>query len=111
MDSRLWLVSSRSRSGLQTSPNLQSVSRQGGCSMSLSYRSLPIFLFFFLAVPLLWAQAAKTSIIIERQAVHFITPGEAVEWQLVISNQQGEVIFDSGLLYGSALEWPLKNQQ
>ena len=66
--------------------------------MSLSYRSLPIFLFFFLAVPLLWAQAAKTSIIIERQAVHFITPGEAVEWQLVISNQQGEVIFDSGLL-------------
>jgi hypothetical protein len=79
--------------------------------MSLSHRSVPTFLFFLLAVPLLWAQGAKTSIIIERQLVRFITPGEAMEWRLVVANQQGELIFDSGLVYGSALDWPLKNQQ
>jgi hypothetical protein len=79
--------------------------------MSISPRCVLTFLFFLLAVPMLWAQSAKTSIIIERQLVRFITPGEAVEWRLVVANQQSEVIFDSGPVYGSALDWPLKNQQ
>ena len=57
------------------------------------------------------APSAKTNIIIERQLVRFISPGEAVEWRLIITNQHGEVVFDSGFVYGNALDWPLKNQQ
>src|SRR5262245_21213780 len=57
------------------------------------------------------AETAKTSIIIEQQLVRFITQGEAVEWHLVITNQQDEIIFDSGFVYGTAIEWPFKNQQ
>jgi hypothetical protein len=57
------------------------------------------------------APGAKLHIVIERQLVRFTTPGEAVEWRLVVTNQQEEVIFESGLVYGHALEWPLKNQQ
>ncbi len=53
----------------------------------------------------------KTNIIIERQLVRFTTPSEAVEWHLVVTNQQAEVVFDSGFVYSTALEWPLKNQQ
>jgi len=56
-------------------------------------------------------QTAKTSILIDRQLLRFTTPGEAVEWRLVVSNQQGEVIFDSGYLNGTSVEWPLQNQQ
>src|SRR5262249_50662722 len=54
---------------------------------------------------------AKTSIFIERQLVRFTSQNEVVEWHLVITNQQEEVVFDSGPVYGTALEWPLKNQQ
>jgi hypothetical protein len=79
--------------------------------MSLLRRCVLTLSFFLLAVPMLWAQSAKTSIIIERQLVRFITSGEAVEWRLVVANQQGEIIYDSGPVYGNALEWPLKNQQ
>jgi hypothetical protein len=79
--------------------------------MSLSLRCIFTLFFFLLAAPMLWAQSAKTSIIIERQLVRFITPGEAVEWRLIVANQPGELIFDSGPVYGSALDWPLKNQQ
>ncbi len=57
------------------------------------------------------APSAKTNIIIERQLVRFTTPGEAVEWHLVITNQRDEVVFDSGFVYGNMLDWPLKNQQ
>jgi hypothetical protein len=57
------------------------------------------------------APGAKLNIIIERQLVRFTTLGEAVEWRLVVTNQQEEVIFDSGLVYGHTLEWSLKNQQ
>jgi hypothetical protein len=56
-------------------------------------------------------QASKTSSIIERQLVRFTTQGETVEWHLVITNQQDEIIFDSGPVYSVALEWPFKNQQ
>src|SRR5438045_8572304 len=55
-------------------------------------------------------QTNKTSIIIERQLVRFTTPGEAQELRLEHSNQQGEVIFDSGLLINTALECPFLNQ-
>lgn len=57
------------------------------------------------------AQTARTSIIIDRQAVRFITQGEAVELRLVVTNQQGEVVLDSGFFHGTALDWPLQNQQ
>ncbi|HZS06443.1 MAG TPA: hypothetical protein VFD58_16510, partial [Blastocatellia bacterium] len=57
------------------------------------------------------AQTTRTSIIIERQLVRFITQGEAVEWHLVVTNQQEEVVFDSGLFHGAAIEWPLRNGQ
>jgi hypothetical protein len=88
--------------------------------MSIPIRLSLALLTLTLAAPTHWAQAtpsrnqapaAQTSIIIERQAVRFTTAGEALEWQLVITNQQGEIIFDSGYNYGAALEWPLKNQQ
>ena len=36
-------------------------------------------------------QATKTRIIIDRQLVRFTAQGGAVEWRLVVSNQQGEV--------------------
>ncbi|HZS08473.1 MAG TPA: hypothetical protein VFD58_26805 [Blastocatellia bacterium] len=57
------------------------------------------------------AQTARTSIIIDRQAVRFVTQGEAVELRLMISDQQGEVVFDSGFVHDTALEWPLRNQR
>jgi hypothetical protein len=56
-------------------------------------------------------QKGKTSIVIDRQLVRFLAEGEAQEWHLVVSNQQGAVIFDSGPTYGAALEWPLQNSQ
>jgi hypothetical protein len=62
-------------------------------------------------VPGQQAQSGKTSIIIDRQRLRFVAPSEALEWRLEVSNQQGEVIFDSGLVYSTALEWPLSNQQ
>src|ERR1044071_1593918 len=78
-------------------------------------------LFLFLAAPALYAQTiptrnsqeqtAKTSIIIERQLLRFTTQGEALEWRLVVSKEQGEVIFDSGFVNATSLEWPLQNQQ
>jgi hypothetical protein len=57
------------------------------------------------------AQSGKTSIIIDRQLVRFVAPGEAVEWRLEVANQQGEIIFDSSFITSPALEWPLSNQQ
>lgn len=54
--------------------------------------------------------APKATIIIDRQLVRFTTP-EAHEWRLEITNQQGEVVFDSGFVQSAALEWPLLNQQ
>src|SRR5712692_1861284 len=63
------------------------------------------------SVPSRQDQSTKTSIIIERQLVRFATPGEIVEWHLVVSNQQGEVVYDSDLVSSNLLEWPLKNQQ
>ncbi|HZS06042.1 MAG TPA: hypothetical protein VFD58_14480, partial [Blastocatellia bacterium] len=54
-------------------------------------------------------QPGRISIIIDRQLVRFTTRGEALEWHLVVTDQQGEVIFDSGYFHGEALEWPLLN--
>jgi hypothetical protein len=77
-------------------------------------------LFVLLALPILaqahpapgrQEQSGKLSIIIDHQLVRFVAPGEALEWRLEVVNQQGEVIFDSSLVNGSALEWPLSNQQ
>src|SRR6185436_4762132 len=56
-------------------------------------------------------QPSKTNLIIDRQLVRFTTPGEALEWRLVVANQQGELVVESGFVYGTALEWPLLNQQ
>ncbi|HZS06527.1 MAG TPA: hypothetical protein VFD58_16945, partial [Blastocatellia bacterium] len=61
------------------------------------------------AAPGAQEQTRKTSIIIDRQFVRFAAPGEALEWRLVVTDQQGEVIFDSGYFHGEALEWPLLN--
>src|SRR5207237_273998 len=82
--------------------------------------SIGFVLLVFIA-PILWAQtpptrgnqdqAAKTTVIIDRQLVRFTVQGEAQEWRLEITNQQGEVAFDSGFVSGTTLEWPLHNQQ
>ena len=55
--------------------------------------------------------AAQTSIVIERQLLRFTTRGDSIEWRLVVTNQQEQVLFDSGPRYGPTLEWPLRNQQ
>ena len=86
--------------------------------MSKSVRGVLTLLFLSLAVPALWAQtapgggsqAAKVSILIDRQFVRFVAP-EAQVWRLLVNNQQGELVFDSGLVHGVTLDWPLKNQQ
>lgn len=54
-------------------------------------------------------QPGNTNIIIDRQLVRFTTQGEAVEWRLVVTSQQGVLVFDSGLVYAASLEWPLLN--
>src|SRR5580765_8620829 len=53
----------------------------------------------------------RTSIIIERQLVRFATTGEALELRLVVADQQGEVVFDSGFLNAVSFDWPLTGQQ
>jgi hypothetical protein len=53
----------------------------------------------------------RTSIIIERQLVRFATTGEALELRLVVAEQQGEVVFDSGFLNAVSFDWPLTGQQ
>ncbi|HZS06040.1 MAG TPA: hypothetical protein VFD58_14470 [Blastocatellia bacterium] len=79
-------------------------------------------LFFVMVVslaPLAQTQTAtnpqerptRTSIIIERQLVRFATAGEALELRLVVADQQGEVVFDSGYVNAVSLDWPLTSQQ
>lgn len=53
---------------------------------------------------------AKTTLVIERQRLRFTTRGDSIEWQLVVTNQQQEVLFDSGLVFGPALEWSLRDR-
>src|SRR5436190_20568443 len=56
-------------------------------------------------------QPGRTSIIIDRQIVRFTTQGEPLEWHLVVADQQGEVVFDSGYVNAVSLDWPLTSQQ
>src|SRR5438132_623523 len=56
-------------------------------------------------------QAPKTGILIDHQAVRFVNLAEAQQWRLEITNQQGAVVFDSGLISGTSLDWPLRNPQ
>src|SRR5438105_4560912 len=73
-----------------------------------------------LACSALCAQAQTTTqtpvpevnIIINRETVRFVTPGELPQqWRLEVFHQSGELIFDSGLLTAPSLDWPLLNQQ
>ncbi|HZS06452.1 MAG TPA: hypothetical protein VFD58_16555, partial [Blastocatellia bacterium] len=57
------------------------------------------------------SQAPEITIVVGREAVRFSALNDVPEWHLVVTNQQGEVVFDSGTLQGSALEWPLKDQK
>src|SRR5437879_4990419 len=57
------------------------------------------------------AQSPEINIIINQHLVRFAAPSDIPEWRLEVANQQGEVIFDSGSVSGTALEWPLRNQQ
>lgn len=83
-------------------------------------RILQNILFVFVVSLSGWAQAqpdnataqqpSKISIVIEGQLIRFVTQQEAQEWRLEVVNRQGAVVFDSGWVYGVALEWPLKDQ-
>ncbi|HZS04411.1 MAG TPA: hypothetical protein VFD58_06210 [Blastocatellia bacterium] len=55
--------------------------------------------------------APEITIVVGREAVRFSALNEVAEWHLVVTSQQGEVVFDSGTFQGSALEWPLRDQQ
>lgn len=57
------------------------------------------------------SSAQEIGIVISRQAVRFNSPLAAPEWRLEVTNQKGEVVFDSGFLSSVTLEWPLQNQQ
>src|SRR5207244_4583751 len=87
--------------------------------MSIAHRCSFTLFLMLLTASALWAQTApgrgsqeptaRTSILIDRQAVRFTAP-EAQEWRLEVVNQQGEVVFDSGFIHGTALEWPWRHQ-
>jgi hypothetical protein len=57
------------------------------------------------------AQDPEINIIINQKAVKFAAPTELSEWRLEVMDQKGELIFDSGVVSGQALEWPLRNQR
>jgi hypothetical protein len=79
--------------------------------LSLLWLSLVLVSVTAQTQPTQQGAVAKTNIIIERQLVRFTTQGEVQEWRLTVSNQSGEVVFDSGFLHASVLEWPLLNHQ
>src|SRR5262245_5971958 len=49
--------------------------------------------------------------IINSKLVRFAAQAEFSEWRLEVLNQRGESVFDSGLVSGPTLDWPLRNQQ
>jgi hypothetical protein len=57
------------------------------------------------------AQGPEINIIINQNVVRFTSPTEIPEWHVEVTNQKGEVIFDSGLVTGASIEWLLRNQQ
>lgn len=52
----------------------------------------------------------KVNVIIERELLRFETPGESRVWRVEVFNQTGEMIYASGQVNGSSLEWRLQDQ-
>src|SRR5262249_28125244 len=57
------------------------------------------------------AQATKLNIIIDRETVRFAPQEIAQEMRLVVTDQSGVVLYDSGALSVSTLDWPLRDNQ
>lgn len=53
----------------------------------------------------------KINIIIDRNLVRFAAPSEVQEWRLEVFTQTGEQVFNSEVVAGQPLDWPLQNQQ
>jgi hypothetical protein len=62
-----------------------------------------------------WAQTApapsqeptQLNLLIEPQLVRFTTSAASLDWRLEIADVQGQPVFDTGLVSGSVLDWPL----
>lgn len=54
---------------------------------------------------------AKVNIIIDREAVRFAPQETAQELRLVVTDQTGAVLYDSGRLSLATLDWPLRDNQ
>ncbi len=55
------------------------------------------------------ADARDVTIIIQRRQLRFTAPASAQELRLEVSNQAGEIVYDSGLVSGAELTWALRN--
>src|SRR5262245_40281584 len=55
--------------------------------------------------------APKVNLIIERNLLRFETPSESRIWQIEVFNKAGDLIFGSGVVNNTTLEWPLEDQQ
>ncbi len=51
----------------------------------------------------------QVTIIIQQQQIRFTAPSLTQEVRLEVSNQAGEIVYDSGLVGGPELSWTLKN--
>lgn len=55
-------------------------------------------------------KSPEITVIIQQREVRFAAIGEAREWRLEIHNQVGEAVYDSGLVNGADIIWPLQNE-
>lgn len=53
-------------------------------------------------------QTAKVNVTVDRQVVRFTAQEDGAARRLMVTNQQGEAIFDSGFTSGNILEWSPK---
>ncbi len=54
---------------------------------------------------------SEVTIIIQQQQIRLIAPGGVKELRLEVYDQTGELIYDSGVVSGPELTWPLQNTQ
>src|SRR5262245_187464 len=54
---------------------------------------------------------AKVNIIIDREMIRFAPKETVQELRLVVTDQSGASLYDSGLLTVASLDWPLRNSQ
>ena len=57
------------------------------------------------------SQNPKASLFIEQKAVRFDLQGAARAWQLEVFNQPGDLIYSSGVVNQSSVEWAFNDQQ